>query len=81
MTGPRMCFMPIWQLISRINAHLVHWSRYYRHGYSRQAFRSINAYVRERLTRHLRRRSQRPYRPPVGVSWYQHLQKLGLKPL
>ena len=81
MTGPRMCFMPIWKLIGQINGHLVHWSRYYRHGYSRQAFRSINAYVRERLIRHLRRRSQRPYRPPVGVPWYQHLQKLGLRPL
>ena len=78
MTGPQVCFKPIRVLIEEINAHLGHWSRYYRHGYPRKAFRQINAYVRERLTRHLKRRSQRPYRPPVGVTWYQHLQDLGL---
>ena len=81
MTGPQMCFKPIWMLIGQINDHLRHWSIYYRHGYPRTAFRHINAYVRERLIRHLKRRSQRPYRPPAGVTWYQHLQKLGLNPL
>lgn len=29
--------------------------------------------------RHLRRRSQRPFRPPEGVSFYTHLQALGLE--
>ena len=31
-----------------------------------------------RLTQHLRRRSQRPYRPPEGVSFYEQIQRLGL---
>jgi hypothetical protein len=47
-------------------------------GYPRRAFRDINAYVRERLTQHVRRRSQRPFRPPKGVSYYQQFQRLGL---
>jgi len=31
-----------------------------------------------RLIQHLQRRSQRPFRPPEGVSWYQHLPPWGL---
>lgn len=31
--------------------------------------------------RHLRRRSQRPFRPPAGVSWTDQLYRLGLVPL
>jgi len=42
------------------------------------AFGEINAYVRGRLTQHLRRRSQRPFRPPEGVSYYRQIQRLGL---
>ena len=33
---------------------------------------------RDRLVQHLRRRSQRPFRPPEGVTYYEQLQKLGL---
>jgi RNA-directed DNA polymerase len=42
------------------------------------AYREINWYVMLRLTCHLKRRSQRPYRSPEGVSLYQHLHNLGL---
>lgn len=34
--------------------------------------------IRGRLTQHLRRRSQRPFRPPEGVSYYEQLQRFGL---
>ncbi|MEE8434643.1 MAG: hypothetical protein V3S64_07640 [bacterium] len=34
--------------------------------------------VKDRLVRHLRRRSQRRHRPPIGVSFYRHLADLGL---
>jgi RNA-directed DNA polymerase len=78
MTGPKMCFKPIRVMIDEINRHLIGWSRYFGRGYPRAAFRQINSYARERLTRQLQRRSQRPYRPPKGVSWYAHLGKLGL---
>ena len=78
MTGPRMCFKPVMTLVAEINDHLRHWSNYFRYGYPRQAFRQLNKFVLDRLTRHLKRRSQRPYRPPAGATWYQHLHKLGL---
>ena len=78
MTGPRMCFKPIPVVIAEVNRHLDGWSRYFSQGYPRDAFRQINSFARERLTRHLQRRSQRPYRPPKGVTWYAQLQRLGL---
>jgi RNA-directed DNA polymerase len=78
MTGPNMCFKPTVELIAEINRHLKGWSNYFGRGYPRDAFRQINAFVRERLTRHLKRRSQRPYRPPKGVTWYAQLDRLGL---
>jgi RNA-directed DNA polymerase len=78
MTGPEMCFKPAWVLIDEINRHLRGWSRYFGQGYPRDAFRQINFYVRQRLIRHLKRRSQRPYRPPKGQSWYAQLEQLGL---
>lgn len=78
MTGPEMCFKPIPMLIAEVNRQLRGWSIYFGRGYPRDAFRQINAYVRERLVRHLQRRSQRPYRPPHGVTWYAQLERLGL---
>ena len=78
MTGPVMCFKPIRVMIAEINRHRVGWKNYFRCGYPRDAFRQINAYAGERLTRHLKRRSQRPYRPPKGISWYEQLHRLGL---
>jgi len=48
------------------------------YGYPRKAFPGINHYVRQRLTKHLKRRSQRPYKLPEGQTYYQHLNKLGL---
>ena len=70
--------VPVKRLIEKINRQLKGWSQYFSFGYPRKAMRTINWYVRSRLIRHLRRRSQRPYRPPKGVSYYQHLKKLGL---
>ena len=81
LTGPGKCFMPIPALIHQVNEQTRGWGAYFALGYPRRAFRSINAFVRDRLTRHLKRRSQRPFRPPEGVSWYEQLHRLGLKPL
>jgi RNA-directed DNA polymerase len=78
MTSPRMCFKPIPAMIQELNQHLKGWANYYKYGYPRKAFREINRQVRLRLWKHLRRRSQRYYKPPKGVSWYQHLKELGL---
>lgn len=78
MTSARMCYKPIPQLIAEINEHLRGWANYFSQGYPRGAYRHINQYVRQRLCIHLRRRSQRPWHPPDGVSAYQQLQRLGL---
>ena len=78
LTSPRQGFKPVVQLICEVNDHLRHGKNYFAWGYFRTAFRGINGFVLERLTGHLKRRSQRPYRPPEGVSWYQHLHRLGL---
>ena len=78
MTSFHMCFAPIPHLIEEINRHLAGWSNYFSFGYPRVAKRHINSYVRERLTKHLKRRSQRPFRPPKGVSVYRHLSRMGL---
>jgi RNA-directed DNA polymerase len=77
-TSHRMSFKPIPKLINELNRHLEGWANYFGQGYPRKAFREINTYVRERLNCHLRRRSQRPFRPPEGVSYYEHLKQLGL---
>jgi RNA-directed DNA polymerase len=81
MTGPGMCFKPIRVLIGEINRHLKGWREYFQLGHARPAFRKIGWYVRERLRRHLRRRSQRPFRPKEGTTWYRQLLELGLLPM
>jgi len=78
MTQSRQCFKPIPVLIGELNRHLKGWMNYFSFGYPISAYCEIERYVRDRLIRHLQRRSQRPYRPPQGEAWLQHLAKLGL---
>lgn len=78
LTSHRQCFHPIPQLVRVLNRTLSGWAHYFEMGYPRQAFRLTNWHVRKRLRQHLNRRSQRRYRPPKGVSLYNHFQKLGL---
>ena len=78
MTDNHQCFKPISTLIGELNRHLKGWANYFSIGYSTGVHWEIDWYVRSRLIQHLQRRSQRPFRPPKGVSWYQHLQQLGL---
>lgn len=78
MTDASRCFVPLPALIAQLNRHLKGWSNYFRPGYSRDAFRQVNCYVRERLWRQLRRRSQRPWHPAEGTTAYAHLKKFGL---
>lgn len=77
-TSRTQCFKPVPQVIEELNGQLTGWANYFRFGYPRVAFRAINTYARLRLTRHVRRRSQRPFRPPEGVSYYEHFKRLGL---
>jgi len=78
LTSSRWCFQPVPALIATVNQQLRGWGEYFRFGYPRMAFRKTNWYVYRRLRQHLRRRSQRRYRPPAGVSLYQHLGDLGI---
>ena len=78
MTDYRHSCTPIPDLVEGLNRHLKGWRNYFDYGYPRMAFRKINAYLRCRLTQHLRRRSQRPFRPPEGVTFYQQIQRFGL---
>lgn len=78
MTSPRMGIKPLPTLVEELNRHLRGWANYFSYGYPRKAQRQINTYVRKRLARHARRRSQRPFRKPEGVSFYAYFQTLGL---
>jgi RNA-directed DNA polymerase len=70
---------PIPTLVGRVNRLLSGWKHYFSWGYPRMAFRDVNQYLVVALTRHLQRRSQRPFRPPAGRSYYAQLQALGLR--
>jgi RNA-directed DNA polymerase len=72
------CFVPVTRLIETVNRQQRGWATYFSFGYPRKAMREINWFVRGRLVGHLRRRSQRPLRPPKGRSYYRHLKQLGL---
>jgi RNA-directed DNA polymerase len=78
MTDKSQCFKPVPALIRDLNRQLTGWANYFRHGYPRMAFRAINWTVRRRIAAHLKRRSQRRFRPPKGRTLYGHLQTLGL---
>ena len=81
MTGSKQCYKPIPDLVRELNDHLASWKPCYMFGYPRRAFRAINHYVQQRLIVHLRRRSQRPFRPPPGVTWYECFDAFGFKAL
>jgi RNA-directed DNA polymerase len=78
LINAKRCFVPLPKLIEELNCHLRGWANYFSYGYPRKGFRKINAYVRERLTQHVRRRSQRPFRPPQGVSYHEHFDRMGV---
>jgi RNA-directed DNA polymerase len=79
LLGPHTSFVPIPELVDTLNLQLAGWKNYFRKGYPRKSFRKLNNYTRGKVVKHLQRRSQRPYRPPQGITWYQHLYKnLGL---
>jgi RNA-directed DNA polymerase len=78
MTSVSQSHTPLPQLVGRLNRHLQGWANYFSYGYPRGAWWNIDWFVRDRLKVHLGRRSQRPYRPPKGVGWYEHIQSFGL---
>lgn len=78
LISKRKTYVPLPELIDELTVHLRGWSNYFGRGYPDKAFNQINYYVRSRLYGHLRRRSQRPWRPPNGVLASDHFARLGL---
>jgi RNA-directed DNA polymerase len=65
--------------IAAVNIRLRGWKTYFRYGYPRRVFRSVNHYVRVRFRCFLRNRSQRRSHPfRQGESLYAGLQRYGL---
>lgn len=78
LAGRRRGFLPVSELIADVNQYLRGWAAYFRQGYPKRVFRKLDAYVQECLIRLLRRRSQRPFRLPKGMTYYRLLADLGL---
>ena len=78
MTSSKQCFKPLPIVIEELNEQMRGWANYFSMGYPCMAYCHINGYVRLRLTRHAKRRSQRGYWPPKGMSYYEHFQNMGL---
>jgi RNA-directed DNA polymerase len=78
LTSARFCFAPIQDVVDQVNAVLRGWLAYFSKGHPAKARWNLVRYAETRIAQHLRRRSQRPYRPPEGVSLYQHAHDLGL---
>ena len=78
LTSSRFCWMPVKDVVERTNALLRGWLGYFSKGHPAKARWNLVRFAEQRLVCHLRRRSQRPYRPPAGVSFYQHVHDLGL---
>ncbi len=81
MTVASKCFVPIRRMIEQINRTLRGWQEYFSQGYPREAYRDVDSYTLRRLRIHLSRRSQRVYKKPTDVTWWDHLQHLGWTPL
>jgi RNA-directed DNA polymerase len=78
MTNKQHGWKPLPVLVEELNRNLKGWANYFRFGHPRRAFDQINEHVQIRLRQHLRRRSQRPFRPPKGVTAHATLKAFGL---
>jgi RNA-directed DNA polymerase len=78
LVNPHQSHTPLPELIGRLNRHLRGWSNYFGLGHPRKAFRHINYFLEDRMGQHLRRRSQRGWRPCQGRSLHAHLNHMGL---
>lgn len=78
MTAVRYSGIPLPELIGQLNLHLKGWANYYRLGHPRVTFQKVNWYVRRRVSRLLRRRSQRPWKKPQELTLNEYLRQLGL---
>jgi RNA-directed DNA polymerase len=79
LTSHERAFVPLPDLVQQVNQYRRGWAGYFSFGHPRGAYRVSNAFTTTRLAKHLHRRSQRPCRPPAGMTPYQFLTcRLGL---
>ena len=79
LTASRRGLVPVDDVVRDVSRYLAGWGRYFGHGYPRRIFNRADRFVLERLSRHLQRRSQRPFRPAEGKTFLAHLQAHGLQ--
>jgi len=77
-TAPRYGLVPLPVLIRWLNRHLRGWANYFAWGYPSRSFRTIDRYVRQRLEKHVNRRSQRRFHLPEGQTYYAYFAREGL---
>lgn len=78
-TASQRGLVPVDDLLRDVSRYLAGWGRYFGHGFPRRAFNRADRFVLQRLTRHLQRRRQRPFRPSEGRTFLAHLQACGLQ--
>lgn len=78
LTGAKYCFMPVTQVVQQVNRTMNGWLQYFSKGHPAMARWNLVRFAETRIAAHLGRRSQRPYRPPEGVSFFEHAHDLGL---
>jgi RNA-directed DNA polymerase len=78
-TGPQWGWLPLPTLSGRLNDLLRGWCGYFRHGHPHRVFYRLNGYLLDKLRQHLRRRSQRRYRPPANEVLDAHLRRKGMQ--
>ena len=71
LTAPKRGLLPLFRIASDLNAYMRGWKVYFGHFQRHRAFSSAGASLRNRMSNHLQRRSQRPYRLRGGMTWYQ----------
>ena len=78
LTSAKMRWKSMPELIADLNRHLRGWANYFAFAYPTPIFRQMDWYVLQRLRYNMRRRSQRPYRLPEGVTSDIFCRQLGL---
>jgi len=66
---------PVGEVVRELNWFLISWSNYFGTGYPSEMFSRLNYFVGKRLWQFMHRQSQRPFKPPEGVSWYEFIYK------
>ena len=63
-------YVPVSELVDWVNRQVAGWKNYFNRFHHGSQFQRMNAFLCHRMVKHLKRRSQRPFRPPNGTTWY-----------